>query len=243
MAGFVATPSSAAGTTQAAREHAQKLAGEHGLAMVGPFRQLATVEGWRSCAAQKYDAVPGLDTIYVPVQIGGGLRQHRRPRPAGSRRSVVRGVADGAPCCALSFDANRAGAVRRHLRRRRRLPAPGSRSGRGPSVRRQAGCVRVDKIGRRRHDPDVCRRPQSRRTVRIVHAGRLLHPDDRADRPCAWRWSPPHRSSSPSSIPSSPRTRREGPPVTLSISATINQLTRLPRRSTHDARPGAVLPR
>ncbi len=105
MAGFGAELVVHGRDYQEAREHAEELAGERGLAMVPPFHQWL-VEGVATYAAELHDAVPDLDTIYVPVGMGSGICANIAVRDLrGAGTEIVGVVADRAPAYALSFDA------------------------------------------------------------------------------------------------------------------------------------------
>lgn len=57
---------------QAAREHAEALAHEHGLHMVPSFHE-QLVAGVGTCGMEFLGALPDLDVVYVPVGMGSGL--------------------------------------------------------------------------------------------------------------------------------------------------------------------------
>lgn len=90
---------------QEAREHAAVLAEERGLVVVPPFHPWL-VEGVATAAAELHVAVPGLDTVYVPVGMGSCIRAQIAVRDLlGVATEVVGVVAERAPAYALSFEA------------------------------------------------------------------------------------------------------------------------------------------
>jgi threonine dehydratase len=90
---------------QAAREHAERLAAERGLRMVGPFEP-DLVLGVATYAREMFDAVPDLDVVYVPVGMGSGICGVMTVRDLlGAATEVVGVVATGAPATLLSFEA------------------------------------------------------------------------------------------------------------------------------------------
>jgi threonine dehydratase len=91
-----------------AREHAGALAREHDLHFVGPFdREL--VAGVGTYALELLRAVPGLDTVYVPIGCGSGICGIISARDAlGLATEVVGVVSTRANCYAQSFAAKRA---------------------------------------------------------------------------------------------------------------------------------------
>jgi threonine dehydratase len=92
---------------QEAREHAIRLAEEHGLQMVPAFHR-DLVAGVATYAAELHEQVPDLDVIYVPVGQGSGLCANIAVRDLLGRRAEVVAVgAEGAPAHALSFQARR----------------------------------------------------------------------------------------------------------------------------------------
>jgi threonine dehydratase len=93
---------------QAAREHAQALAAERGLQMVGPFEP-DLVLGVATYAKELFEAVPDLDVVYVPVGMGSGICGVMTVRDLlGLPTEVVGVVAAGAPATLLSFQAGHA---------------------------------------------------------------------------------------------------------------------------------------
>jgi threonine dehydratase len=93
---------------QAAREHAQALASQHGWHMVPSFHA-DLVAGVASYALELFDAVPKLDTVVVPIGLGSGACGVIAARDAlGLDTEVIGVVSDGAPAYALSLAAGRA---------------------------------------------------------------------------------------------------------------------------------------
>src|ERR1041384_297097 len=98
---------------QAAREHAERLAGERGLLMVGPCEP-DLVLGVATYAREMFEAVPDLDVVYVPVGMGSGICGVMTVRDLlGARAEVVGVVATGAPATLRSFEAGRVVATER----------------------------------------------------------------------------------------------------------------------------------
>lgn len=92
---------------QEAREHSAGLAAECGLQEIPPYHPWL-VAGVGSYALELFDAVPGLDTVYVPIGMGSGICGLIAAREALRLTTRIVGVvADAAPCYALSFDAGR----------------------------------------------------------------------------------------------------------------------------------------
>jgi threonine dehydratase len=92
---------------QAAYEHAARLAGEQHLHLVRSFDE-ALMRGVASCAIELFRAVPGLDTVYVPVGLGSGICAAIAVRDAlGLKTEIVGVVAARAQAYALSFAARR----------------------------------------------------------------------------------------------------------------------------------------
>ena len=93
---------------QAAYEVTQAIAEERGLHFVKSFHPwllggVATY-GW-----ELLRAVPGLDTIYVPIGLGSGICSTILARDAlGLKTEIVGVVAENAPAYALSFEAGKA---------------------------------------------------------------------------------------------------------------------------------------
>ncbi len=92
---------------QEAREYADGLAGERGLRTIPPFHRWL-VEGVGTYALEFLQAVPDLDTVYVPIGMGSGICGIISARDAlGLKTEVVGVVADNAACYALSFEAGK----------------------------------------------------------------------------------------------------------------------------------------
>ena len=88
---------------QEAREHAQTLAAARGWWMVPSFHP-DLVAGVASYALELFDAVPLLDTVYVPIGMGSGAAALIAARDAlGAATQIVGVVSDGAPAYALSI--------------------------------------------------------------------------------------------------------------------------------------------
>jgi threonine dehydratase len=89
-----------------AREVAQNLAGERGLAMVPSFDpELA--RGVATYALELFTSVRDLETVYVPIGMGSGICGVIRTRDLlGLRTKVVGVVSAHAPAFALSFAGN-----------------------------------------------------------------------------------------------------------------------------------------
>jgi threonine dehydratase len=91
----------------AAKDTAQRLAGERGLAMVPSFHR-DLVAGVASYALELFRAAPSLDTVYVPIGLGSGICGVISARDAlGLSTRVVGVVSTGAPAYALSFAAGK----------------------------------------------------------------------------------------------------------------------------------------
>ena len=91
----------------AAKEAAQKLAGERGLAMVPSFHR-DLVAGVATYALELFRAAPPLDTVYVPIGLGSGICGTIAVRDAlGLKTKVVGVVSTEAPAYALSFAAGK----------------------------------------------------------------------------------------------------------------------------------------
>jgi threonine dehydratase len=92
---------------QAAREHAARLADERGLHMVPSFHQ-DLVRGVASYWLEFFEAVTGLDVVYVPIGLGSGASAAIAARDALGLRTEVVGVASsGARAYALSLAQGR----------------------------------------------------------------------------------------------------------------------------------------
>ena len=93
---------------QAAYEHAVLRAASDGLHLVRSFDP-ALVRGVASCGLELFRAVPGLDTVYVPIGLGSGICAMIAARDAlGETAEIVGVVAANAPPYALSLAAGRA---------------------------------------------------------------------------------------------------------------------------------------
>ena len=91
----------------AAKEAAQTLAGERGLAMVPSFHR-DLVAGVATYALELFRAAPPLDTVYVPIGLGSGICGTIAVRDAlGLKTKVVGVVSTEAPAYALSFAAGK----------------------------------------------------------------------------------------------------------------------------------------
>lgn len=92
---------------QAAREQAQAFAAERGWHMVPSFHD-DLVAGVASYALELFDALPRLDTVYVPIGLGSGACGLIAARDAlGLDTEIVGVVSAGAPTYALSLAAGR----------------------------------------------------------------------------------------------------------------------------------------
>ncbi len=90
-----------------AREYADEMAAEEGLAFVPSFHPLL-IQGVASYALELMSAVPDLDTIYVPIGLGSGICGVIAARDALNLRTDVVGVvSENAPAYALSFEAGK----------------------------------------------------------------------------------------------------------------------------------------
>jgi len=92
---------------QAALEHAQSLAEERRLHMVPSFNPLL-VAGVASASLELFRAVPGLQTVYVPIGLGSGICAAAAVRNAlGSSAEIVGVVSAHAKAYALSFSSRK----------------------------------------------------------------------------------------------------------------------------------------
>ena len=90
---------------QAAREFAERLAGERGLHLVPSFHR-DLVRGVATYWMEFFLAVPELDVVYVPIGLGSGACGAIAARDALGRATRVVGVvSEGAPTYALSLAA------------------------------------------------------------------------------------------------------------------------------------------
>jgi len=93
---------------QAARLHAELLASEQGLFMVPSFHRLL-VAGVASASLELLRAVPGIDTLYVPIGLGSGICGAIAARNAlGLSTGIVGVVSAQAPAYARSLREGRA---------------------------------------------------------------------------------------------------------------------------------------
>jgi threonine dehydratase len=92
---------------QESKEHAQKLAVEHGWHFVPSYHR-DIVKGVATYWLEFFSAVPGLDVVYVPIGQGSGICSCCAVRNGLNLKTRIVGVvADGAPAYALSFEAGR----------------------------------------------------------------------------------------------------------------------------------------
>jgi threonine dehydratase len=92
---------------QEAREHAQKLADQHGWHFVAPYHR-DIVKGVATYWMELFSAVPDLDVVYVPVGMGSGICAGCAVRNGMNLKTKIVGVvAEGAPAYAQSFEAGR----------------------------------------------------------------------------------------------------------------------------------------
>jgi len=92
---------------QESREHAQKLADQHGWHFVPPYHR-DIVKGVATYWLEFFSAVADVDVIYVPIGQGSGICACCAVRNGMKRKTKIVGVvAEGAPAYALSFEAGR----------------------------------------------------------------------------------------------------------------------------------------
>jgi threonine dehydratase len=92
---------------QEAYEHAAGMADAQSLHLVRSFDS-ALISGVASYALELFEAVSGLDALYVPIGLGSGICGAIAARNAlGLKTEIVGVVAAGAPAYALSFAAGR----------------------------------------------------------------------------------------------------------------------------------------
>ena len=92
---------------QEAREHVDELARAHGLHVVPPFHR-DIVKGVATYWMELFSSVPDLDFAYVPIGMGSGICSGCAVRNGLKLKTKMVGVvAEGAPACALSFEAGR----------------------------------------------------------------------------------------------------------------------------------------
>ncbi len=104
MRGFGAELVVAGHDFDVARTHARRIADERGFEMVPPFH-VDLVTGVATYALELFQAVPHLDTVYVPIGMGSGICGLIRVRDLlhlGTR--IVGVVSTEAPAYALSFE-------------------------------------------------------------------------------------------------------------------------------------------
>lgn len=90
-----------------AREEAVRLAQAHGLYLVPPFHP-ELVKGVATYGLELFNAVPDLDTVYVPIGCGSGICAVIAARDAlGLKTQVVGVVSTEALAAKLSFEAGR----------------------------------------------------------------------------------------------------------------------------------------
>ena len=88
-----------------AREECARLAVERGLHFIAPFHP-DLIKGVSTYALELFEAVPSLDTVYVPIGMGSGIAGLITVRDLlGLRVEIVGVVALNAPAMALSFSA------------------------------------------------------------------------------------------------------------------------------------------
>jgi threonine dehydratase len=89
----------------AARDHAEAMARDQGLAMVPSFHD-EMVQGVATYALELFEAAGALDTVYVPIGMGSGICGTIAARDAlGLATEIVGVVAEGADAYARSFAA------------------------------------------------------------------------------------------------------------------------------------------
>jgi threonine dehydratase len=92
---------------QESKEHAQKLASDHGWHFVPSYHR-DIVKGVATYWLEFFSAVPNLDVVYVPIGQGSGICSCVAVRNGLKLTTQIVGVvADGAPAYALSFAAKR----------------------------------------------------------------------------------------------------------------------------------------
>jgi threonine dehydratase len=92
---------------QESKEHAQKLAEQHGWHFVPSYHR-DIVKGVATYWLEFFSAVPDLDIVYVPIGQGSGICSCCAVRNGMNLQTRIVGVvAEGAPAYALSFEAGR----------------------------------------------------------------------------------------------------------------------------------------
>jgi len=90
---------------QESKEHAQKLAGEHGWHFVPSYHR-DIVKGVATYWLEFFSTVADLDVVYVPIGQGSGICACSAVRNGMNLKTKIVGVvAEGAPAYALSFEA------------------------------------------------------------------------------------------------------------------------------------------
>ena len=90
---------------QESKEHAQKLADQHGWHFVPSYHR-DIVKGVATYWLEFFSAVPDVDIVYVPIGQGSGICSCCAVRNGMNLRTRIVGVvAEGAPAYALSFEA------------------------------------------------------------------------------------------------------------------------------------------
>src|SRR5262249_25941996 len=92
---------------QESKEHAQRLAQQHGWHFVPSYHR-DIVKGVATYWLEFFEAVPNLDAVYVPIGQGSGICSCVAVRNGLNLRTKIIGVVpEGAPAYALSFEARR----------------------------------------------------------------------------------------------------------------------------------------
>jgi threonine dehydratase len=92
---------------QESKEHAEKLAGQHGWHYVPSYHR-DIVKGVATYWMEFFSAVTDLDVVYVPIGLGSGICSCCAVRNGMKLKTKIVGVvAEGAPAYALSFEAGR----------------------------------------------------------------------------------------------------------------------------------------
>jgi threonine dehydratase len=92
---------------QESKEHAQKLADQHGWHFVPNYHR-DIVKGVATYWLEFFSAVADLDVVYVPIGQGSGICSCCAVRNGLNKKTKIVGVvAEGAPAYALSFEAGR----------------------------------------------------------------------------------------------------------------------------------------
>ena len=92
---------------QESKEHAQKLAAQHGWQFVPSYHR-DIVRGVATYWLEFFSAVPNLDVVYVPIGQGSSICSCAAVRNGLNLKTTIVGVvSEGAPAYALSFDAGR----------------------------------------------------------------------------------------------------------------------------------------